>query len=160
MQTIQVITVGPLKEAYRKSEVDEYAKRLGMYGKLVKTEISAVKLPQEPSTSEIESALSAEGEAILKAIPKGAHVIALCVEGKRFDSVSFAKYVEKARDNGAGTLTFIIGSSYGLSDSVKKRADLRLSVSDFTFPHGMMQPILYEIIYRTMNIISGGKYHK
>lgn len=160
MQNIQVITVGPLKEAYRKSEVDEYAKRLGMYGKLIRTEIPAHKLPQEPSASEINTALSQEGEAILKAIPKGAHVIALCVEGKKFDSPSFANYVSKAKDNGAGTLTFIIGSSYGLADTVKKRADLKLSVSDFTFPHGMMQPILYEIIYRTMNIISGGKYHK
>lgn len=160
MYTFHVITVGPLKEEHRRAERDEYAKRLGAYGRLVKTELSAYKLPSEPSDAEIETALAKEGEAILRAIPKGAHVIALCVEGKKFDSPSFARYLERAADSGASELCFIIGSSYGLSPAVKAAANLRLSVSDFTFPHSMMQPILYEIMYRSMNIIRGGKYHK
>ena len=160
MENIQVITVGPLKEAYRKSEVDEYAKRLGMYGKLIRTEIPAHKLPQEPSASEINTALTQEGEAILKAIPKGAHVIALCVEGKKFDSPSFANYVSRAKDNGAGTLTFIIGSSYGLAESVKKRADVRLSMSEMTFPHQLARVMLFEQIYRAFMISNSSRYHK
>ncbi len=160
MLTIHFITVGPLKEDYRRAEREEYSKRLGAYGKVIKTELSAHKLPSEPSDAEIETALSKEGDAILRAIPKGAHVIALCVEGKRFDSPSFASYIDRAVSSGASELCFIIGSSYGLSPKVKSAADLRLSVSDFTFPHSMMQPILYEIVYRTMNILKGGKYHK
>lgn len=160
MYTFNFITVGPLKEEYRRKERDEYAKRLGAYGKVVKTELSAYKLPSEPSDAEIESALSKEGETILRAIPKGAHVIALCVEGKKMDSPSFASYLGRVADSGTSDICFIIGSSYGLSPAVKKAAHMRLSVSDFTFPHSMMQPILYEIVYRSMNILRGGKYHK
>ncbi len=160
MLNLHFITVGPLKEDYRRAERDEYAKRLGAYGKVIRTELSAHKLPSEPSDAEITSALAKEGEAILRAIPKGAHVIALCVEGKKFSSPAFADYIDRAVSSGASELCFIIGSSYGLAPSVKAAANLKLSVSDFTFPHSMMQPILYEIVYRSMNILRGGKYHK
>ncbi len=160
MYTFHFITVGPLKEEYRRAERDEYAKRLSAYGKVVKTELSAHKLPQDPTDAEITSALEKESALILRTIPKGAYVIALCVEGKKFDSPTFASHLERAADSGASELCFIIGSSYGLAPSVKAAANLRLSVSDFTFPHSMMQPILYEIVYRSMNIIRGGKYHK
>lgn len=160
MYTFHIITVGPLKEPAHREIVAEYAKRLSGTTKVKRTEIPAVKLPSEPSPAEIKSALSSEAKAILRAIPRGAHKIALCVEGRRFDSPTFADYIRRAADSGASELTFIIGSSYGLDESVKSACDLRLSVSDFTFPHGMMQPILYEIIYRSCSIISGGKYHK
>lgn len=160
MYTFHVITVGPLKEAAHREIVAEYEKRLSGAYKLKRTEIPAHKLPSSPSPAEIRSALAAEAQAILRAIPKGAHKIALCVEGRRFDSPAFAEYMRRAADGGASELTFIIGSSYGLDESVKSACNLRLSVSDFTFPHGMMQPILYEIIYRSCSIISGGKYHK
>ena len=160
MYTFHIITVGPLKESSHREIVAEYKKRLSGTTKLKTTELPASKLPAEPSPSEIKSALAAEGKLILRAIPKGAHKIALCVEGRRFDSPAFAEYLRRAADSGASEVTFIIGSSYGLDDSVKFACDLRLSVSDFTFPHGMMQPILYEIIYRSCSIISGGKYHK
>ena len=160
MYTFHIITVGPLKESAHRDIVAEYTKRLSGISKLKKTEIPASKLSSEPSPAEIKNALASEAKSILRAIPRGAHKIALCVEGRRFDSPAFADYIRRAADSGASEVTFIIGSSYGLDESVKTACDLRLSVSDFTFPHGMMQPILYEIIYRSCSIISGGKYHK
>ncbi len=160
MYAFHIITVGPLKEPAHREIVAEYKKRLTGVCKLKSTEIPVSKLPAEPSAAEIKSALAAEAKLILRAIPRGAHKIALSVEGRRFDSPAFAEYVRRAADSGVSELTFIIGSSYGLDDSVKNACNLRLSVSDFTFPHGMMQPILYEIIYRSCSIISGGKYHK
>ena len=60
----------------------------------------------------------------------------------------------------AGSLCFIIGSSFGLDPSVKSAARLRLSVSDLTFPHQLMRVILYEAVYRAMNIQRGTRYHK
>ncbi len=160
MYTIHIITVGPLKESAHREIVAEYKKRLTGVCKLKTTELPAKKLSSEPSPAEIGAALASEGASILRSIPRGAYKIALCVEGRRFDSPSFSEVMRRAADGGASELTFIIGSSYGLDDAVKSAADLRLSVSDFTFPHGLMQPILYEIIYRSFSIISGGKYHK
>ncbi len=160
MYTIHIITIGPLKEAAHREIVAEYKKRLSGVCRLKTTELPAKKLSAAPSPAEIASAPAAEGEAVLRAIPRGAYKIALCVEGKRFDSPSFAECLRRAADGGASEVTFIIGSSYGLDGKVKNAADLLLSVSDFTFPHGLMQPILYEIIYRSFSIIAGGKYHK
>ena len=157
MYSFEIITVGPLKERSYRDVCDEYAKRLSAYCSLKRTELPAKKLPAEPSPAQIADALETEGKAILRAA-KGAQLIALCVEGKRYDSVTFAAELQKFAD--AGKVAFVIGSSYGLSDEVKGASRLRLSVSDFTFPHAMMQPILYEIVYRSCNIIAGGKYHK
>ncbi len=157
MYAFEIITVGQLKEQYYREIRDEYAKRLSAYCNLTRTELPAKKLPAEPSPAQIAGALDAEGKSILRSA-KGAQIVAMCVEGKRFDSVSFADELRRYAD--AGKVAFVIGSSYGLSDEVKSAARLRLSVSDFTFPHAMMQPILYEILYRSCNIMAGGKYHK
>ncbi len=159
MYSFHIITVGALKEPAHRELVAEYTKRLTGTCKIKRTEIPAARLPSDPSVSEIRSALAAEAKEILRAVPRGAHKIALCVEGCRFDSPAFAEYIRRASET-ASEFVFIIGSSYGLDGSVKDACDLRLSVSDFTFPHAMMQPILYEIIYRTCSIIGGGKYHK
>ena len=154
-----IITVGPLKEQYHRDICAEYAKRLAAYCRLERREIQARRLPDSPSRAEINAALDAEGVDIMRAVPRGAYLIALCVEGRRFTSESFAVALRAAADSHPA-VAFVIGSSYGLSENVKKSADLCLSVSDMTFPHGMMQAILYEIIYRSLSIISGGKYHK
>lgn len=160
MYSFNIITVGALKDAPNRELVAEYTKRISGSAKLKRTEIPASKLSAEPSDAEIKAALAAEGRAIMRAVPKGAYRIALCVEGQKFDSPAFAERLRLAAVNGASETVFIIGSSYGLDEEVKKAADLRFSVSDLTFPHGLMQPILYEIIYRSLSIISGGKYHK
>jgi 23S rRNA (pseudouridine1915-N3)-methyltransferase len=96
---------------------------------------------------------------MLAAIPDGAMKIALCVEGKSYSSEALAELVKRGIDGG-GKIALIIGSSHGLSDSVKASADLKLSVSALTFPHQLMRVILLESIYRCLNIIKGTKYHK
>ncbi|MCD7776528.1 MAG: 23S rRNA (pseudouridine(1915)-N(3))-methyltransferase RlmH [Firmicutes bacterium] len=161
MNVFHIITVGRLREDYFRAAAAEYEKRLSAYGRVTKTEISPKSLSDNPSAGEIASALDAEGAMILRALPKGAFVTAMCVEGRQFpSSEALAERLGSELDAGASELAFIIGSSYGLSESVKARADLKLSLSNLTFPHTMMQPILYEVLYRSMSLLHGGRYHK
>ena len=92
-------------------------------------------------------------------MPKDAYKIALCVEGKQFDSPALAKIISSATDS-SGKIALVIGSSHGLSEKVKAECGLRLSISKMTFPHQLMRVILLEALYRSFTIIAGKKYHK
>lgn len=159
MIQLTVITVGTLKEKYLQDAVSEYKKRLSQFARVEEISIKEERIADEDNPAEIERALSIEGEKILERIPNSAYTVALCVEGQRFDSVSLAKKIQ-AETASSGKLCLIIGSSHGLSKNVKKSASLRLSVSDLTFPHQLMQVILAEVLYRSFTIIAGKKYHK
>ena len=98
-----------------------------------------------------------EAPAIIRAL-KG-FVVALCVEGRELSSEALAAEMKAVADRG-GEITFVIGSSCGLSDAVKAKADFRLSFSRMTFPHQLMRVILCEQIYRAFMINSGSEYHK
>ena len=156
---ITVIALASLKEKYLKEAADEYIKRLGAFCNLKIIELDPVRLPEKPSYAEISAALSREAELIAKKIPAGDFVVPLCIEGKQFSSEEFAEMLEEKVNIGRG-VTFIIGSSCGLSDDIKRRADLKLSFSKMTFPHQLFRVLLLEQLYRAMHISSGGKYHK
>ena len=159
MIDLTFITVGTLKEAYLKDAVNEYKKRLLQYAKVDEINIKEETIHNEDDRSEIERALNSEGERILAAIPKNCAVVALCVEGRQFSSEELSEKFREMKD-ACGRIALIIGSSYGLSDSVKRRADLKLSLSKLTFPHQLMRPILAEVVYRSMTILAGKRYHK
>jgi 23S rRNA (pseudouridine1915-N3)-methyltransferase len=159
MAQVTFISVGTLKEAYLKDAFSEYKKRISQYAKIEEISLKEEEIRNEDDKSEISRALSVEGDKILAAIPKGAFVAALCVEGVQYDSPSLAKILSSAIDS-SGKIAFIIGSSHGLSDKVKSAADLKLSVSKLTFPHQLMRVILAESVYRSFTIINGKKYHK
>ena len=121
--------------------------------------IKEEKINNEDDFSEISRALDAEADKILAAVPKDAMKIALCVEGKAYDSPALAKLIGRMVDE-KGKIALIIGSSHGLSERVKKECHTRLSVSALTFPHQLMRVILMEALYRSFTIIAGKKYHK
>lgn len=159
MIQLTIITVGTLKESYLKAAVDEYKKRLSQYAKVDEINLKEEKIQNEDDATQIKRALDSEGERILSAIPKDSFKIALCVEGKQYDSPELAALVGRACDE-MGKISLVIGSSHGLSESVKKEANLRLSLSKLTFPHQLMRPLLMEVLYRSFTIIAGKKYHK
>ena len=159
MANITIITVGTLKEGYLKDAVSEYKKRLSQYAKVEEVNIKEEKIQNEDDPSEVKRALDAEADKIISAIPKGAGKIALCVEGKQYDSVALAKLIGRMTDE-SGKIALIIGSSHGLSEKVKRECDVRLSFSAMTFPHQLMKVILFEALYRSFTILSGKKYHK
>ncbi len=155
---IELITVGKLKEQWLRDAYAEYEKRLQRYCRLHLTELPEAKLKESPAPAEIEAALMQEGKAILDAC-RG-KVIAMCIEGKMLKSEQFAEMLEQAAVSGDSTVSFVIGSSFGLADAVKKRADFKLSMSPMTFTHQIARVLLTEQIYRAFQISTGGKYHK
>lgn len=160
MQNVTLICVGKLKEKYLRDACDEYSKRLSAFCKLNVIEINPHRLPDNPTTGEINSALEIESKAILSRISSSSKVFAMCIEGKQMSSEKLATTIDVLGIQGYNNLVFIIGGSHGLSDAVKNRADVRLSMSEMTFPHQLARVMLLEQIYRSYQIISGGKYHK
>ncbi len=158
MLNIKIITVGKLKEKYLKDASEEYLKRMKRFGKVNVIELDEYKLSDNPSEKEIEKALDAEGECILK--NSTGYIITMCIEGKQLSSIKLAEKLETITVNGQSTITFIIGSSHGLSNKVKFESDFKLSMSEMTFPHQLARIMLLEQIYRAFQINNGGKYHK
>lgn len=159
MIKITIISLGKLKEKYFIEASKEYEKRLSKYCDLKTVELTPQSLPDAPSENVIKAALEKEAAAIGKAIPKGAYTVPFCIEGKKMSSGQFAKTVKDCENKGAH-ICFIIGSSYGLSESIKQKADLKLSLSDMTFPHKLFKVMALEQIYRAFKINEGGSYHK
>ena len=145
MQKIYFVVVGKIKEAFYRAAVAEYVKRLSRFAKV---ELRALAEGADPE---------AEAEDILRAV-KG-YVIALAVEGEKVSSEKLAGKLKALCDEGK-EITFVIGSSCGLSERVKSAADWKLSFSDMTFPHQLMRVILAEQVYRAFMINSGSAYHK
>ncbi len=160
MLSISIVCVGRLKESYLKSASAEYQKRLGAFCRLNIKEVESVSLPENPSPAQVTAALEKEGERIWAAVPAGAKTVALCIEGKMLTSEKLGNFISTQMSQGFSRLVFIIGSSHGLADSVKNRADFSLSLSKMTFPHQLARIMLLEQLYRAFMIENSGKYHK
>ena len=139
--------MGKIKEDYLNKLIDDYKKRISRYHKIEIIELND------------SNDLQKESVDILKHINNQDYVIALDIDGEHLDSVSLAKKIDSTFLN-YGTITFIIGSSFGLHEDVKRRANYKLSFSKLTFPHGLFRGILLEQIYRSFKILNNETYHK
>ena len=160
MLNIKFICVGKLRERFYIDAFNEYARRLSAYCKFECAELNETKLGDKPSDKEIENALVRESADIEKAIPKDAYVIAMCVGAKQLKSEELAQKINSLALSGRGKICFIIGGSFGMAESVKQRADMRLGMSEMTFPRHLARVMLTEQIYRSFKIIEGSRYHK
>ena len=160
MLKVTIIALGHLKEKYLKEASAEYEKRLKAFCRLEITELEPVRLPDNPRQSEIDAALNTEADKILSLVPNGAYVVPMCIEGKLISSEELSKKMETVALSGHSHIVFVIGSSYGLSDRVKIKADLKVSMSPMTFPHQLARIMLLEQVYRAFKITQGGTYHK
>ena len=156
MLAVKLVCVGKLKEAYWRDAVAEYEKRLRPLCKWELIELPEVRLPSAPSQAEIAATLEKEGEQILR--HTAGTVYPLCIEGKPVDSPGVAKRLAGAMQS-PGAVSFVIGSSFGLSPAVK-RAGEGLSMSPMTFPHQLARVMLCEQIYRGFQILGNTSYHK
>ncbi|MFT0803130.1 23S rRNA (pseudouridine(1915)-N(3))-methyltransferase RlmH [Bacillus swezeyi] len=157
---ISIVAIGKLKEKYLKLGIDEYIKRLSSYAKVEIIELPDEKAPENLSEQDMKIVKDKEGERLLAKISPDAHVIALAIEGKLKSSEELADNMDRLATYGKSKVTFVIGGSLGLSDTVLKRADEKLSFSRMTFPHQLMRLILLEQVYRAFRINRGEPYHK
>ena len=160
-----VLHMGEGKESYYKEAVNEYQKRMNLYGSLEFIPLKNAKtLGKELSQSEIQVVLEKEALEFEKKLsePKyhKSYKIALCIEGKSLSSEGLADLFDKVAGSGKNSVVFLIGSSWGLSKKIKSLCDLRLSFSPMTFPHSLFKVMLAEQIYRAAGIVAGSQYHK
>lgn len=155
-----VYCTGSLKETYWRDAEKEYIKRMSRFGGWNVVELPEERLPENPSQKEIDTALTKEGERLLKRLPANAYTIALCVEAKPLSSEQLAAKVAEIALAGKSEIALIIGSSHGLAPQVKNACQLRLSISPMTFPHQLMRVLLAEQFYRAHKINANESYHK
>lgn len=160
MLKVRLICVGKLKEKFYADAMAEYKKRLTAHCKFEIVELNEQKLSDQPSAKEIAAALDREASDIERSVLKDSFVIAMCVEAKQLKSEELAQKIQSIALMGKGAVCIIIGGSFGLSDRVKQSADMRLGMSEMTFPHHLARVMITEQIYRSFKIIEGSKYHK
>ena len=157
MRKYIIRAIGKPKEAWQKEAISEYKKRLKAFGKVEIIELpegsAGAKKPDEYKTK------TKEAEALLSPLPDDAFIIALDETGKNLSSEDFTKRIEKESESGCA-IVLLLGGSWGLSDEVRKRADLVLSFGKETLPHILARIVLLEQLYRAETILKGKTYHK
>ncbi len=151
---IKLVCVGKIKEKFIKDGIDEYAKRLSAFENFSLVEV------KEFNSKTAQENMKAEADLILNKINDDEFVITLEIEGKMLDSVELANFIESKKTYGTSKITFVIGGSNGLHESVKMRKYYALSFSRFTFTHQLMRLIFLEQLYRAETIINHQEYHK
>ncbi|MBQ3265247.1 MAG: 23S rRNA (pseudouridine(1915)-N(3))-methyltransferase RlmH [Ruminococcus sp.] len=159
MLSINIICIGKLKEKYLRDAVEEYSKRMKPLCRLSIVELNEERVGDNPSDAQIKQTIAAESERIMQKLGRGDYVMALCVEGKIISSEELSQRIEDVSMT-RNTVDLIIGSSWGLSDELKARADFKLSMGKMTFPHQLCRVMLLEQLYRAFQISKGTKYHK
>ena len=160
MFQITLIAMGKLKEKFYLSAAAEYEKRLKGYCDFKILELPEVRLPEDPSPVQIQQGLEKEAQILLERLPKGCFFCVLTPEGKLLSSEQLAQTLREEKLSGNSSGVFLIGSSFGIAQRVKDRADLLLSMSPMTFPHHLARIMVLEQLYRAEAIQAGSKYHK
>lgn len=161
MQNIDLICIGKLNAAFYAAGVAEYQKRLAAFCNFRIIELPEATVDERHAgDAQIAKALDKEAKAILGALRKGTYLAALCIEGRQISSEELAAMIAGRAMSGSGDMAFVIGSSHGLSDSVKRAAQAKISMGRITMPHQMARLVLTEQLYRAFSINAGMKYHK
>ncbi len=160
MMQVRIIAVGKAKEPFYREGVAEYAKRLTGMAKVAIVEIPDEPTPVGASAAEKAKILDAEGRRIVKTLHPGEYCILLDLKGDLMTSEAFAAKIEELTLAGTSKFACVIGGSLGVSDDVRRRADLRLSLGPMTYPHQMARLIIAEQLYRACMIAKGAHYHK
>lgn len=153
---IYIVCVGKIKDKYIIDGISEFKKRMQAFANL-----EIIELKEFSKEDNIQLSIKKESDEILKTLSKlNSYEILLDLNGKEFDSVAMSSYIENLKTKGVSSISFIIGGSDGVNEELKKKVDLKLKFSNFTFPHQLIRLILMEQIYRWFSISNNIKYHK
>ena len=153
---ILFLLTGKTEDGWIRHGLDLYMNRLKHYCSIDILEIPALKQSGKIS---IEEQKDAEGEIQLSKISTSDRLILLDEKGKEFSSENFAKWMEKQQGAGYKRIVFLIGGPFGFSQMIYGRANEKISLSQMTFSHQMIRPVLAEQVYRAFTILRGEKYH-
>jgi len=149
-------SIGKANEAYIKTGVDEFTRRISRY---FKVEWNIIPVPKNAATlSEIDLKRK-EGEVILEWLNKDDYLITLDERGKQMSSEGLANFIQARANESTKQIIFLIGGAYGIDEAVLKRADYKWSLSQLVFPHQLVRLILAEQVYRACTILRNEKYH-
>ncbi len=157
---ITIAAVGKLKEKYLKEAISEYSKRLSRFSEVEIIEVDDEYAPDTLSEAQESQVKKKEADKLLKRVKQGSYVILLDLAGEQTTSSGFSAKIENIMLSGNSHITFIIGGSLGLDQSLINIADYRLCLSKMTFPHQLARVILLEQVYRAFKIIKNETYHK
>ncbi len=154
---IKIVAVGKIKDGFYKEAVAEYVKRISRFAAIEIVEASECFFNGEPSAKERNKIIKTEGQSILSKLE--GFVAVTDIKGQELSSVDLSMKISSIKQTHS-TITFVIGGSYGLSQEVKDRADLRLSFGKITLPHQLFRVVLCEQLYRACCIENNVPYHK
>ncbi|WP_444193781.1 23S rRNA (pseudouridine(1915)-N(3))-methyltransferase RlmH [Dialister succinatiphilus] len=153
------LTIVKIKEKWMRQGIDEYLKRLSPIAKVEILSPDEEKMPENPSPALKEKVMEKEGEKLLKYLKDEDFLILLDLKGKPVTSEGLADILRKKMVSGTSHFFFMIGGPYGNGENIRKRANLKISISAMTFTHQMARLILAEQVYRAMKIIRHEPYH-
>lgn len=154
---LTLVSVGKLSEPFIQEGCEFFAERIRRYAAL-----NLIVVPEEkiPSRGKREYIREQEGRRIRAKIRPEVFTVLVDERGNSLSSEAFARSLETWSSSGLKEVAFILGGPYGLDDSLKEKADFRLSLASMTLTHGLAKMLLLEQIYRAFTILRGEPYHK
>jgi len=152
---LELLVIGKVKHDFILKGILDYEKRINHFVKFKISRLPSVKV----SSNRTEELVQKEADKFLSCMTNADNVILLDVKGKKMDTPLFSNFLEKNVNQHPGKSIFLIGGAYGVSESIIKRANKIVALSDFTFTHDMSQLILLEQIYRGYTILKNVPYH-
>jgi 23S rRNA (pseudouridine1915-N3)-methyltransferase len=153
---VVIVSTGKVRQSFIREGEGEYLQRVKGSFQLEVCELGL----DAPDSMTAEEVQEREAKALLRKVKEYDYVIALDERGKRLTSEGFSRLIESRMNVGTKTVGIIIGGAYGLSESVRQRADYVLSLSDLTFPHQLARLVIVEQCYRAYTMLKGIGYHK
>lgn len=153
---ITLLMVGTTSEAFVNAGYEVFMKRLKHYIKVKEVILADIKDRKHLNAEQIKEK---EAILILEKIGSANYSVLLDERGTGFSSVEFAGFLQKTMNSGTRELFFIIGGAYGVSESVKQKVNMSISLSRMTFTHQFIRLIFAEQLYRAMTILKNEPYH-